>query len=89
MQEVKWDRGGTKPTGECTHKFFYKKNDNDQLGTGFLVHTKIISAVKWIEFVSDRILGIILSDCWCDIVLNVHGPREDKIDYVKDRLYEE
>jgi hypothetical protein len=33
---------------------------------------------------------IILGGCWCDIiVLNVHGPTEDKIDDMKDSLYEE
>jgi hypothetical protein len=33
---------------------------------------------------------IILSSCWCDIiVLNVHAPTEDKIDDLKDRIYEE
>jgi hypothetical protein len=33
---------------------------------------------------------ILLRDRWCDfIVLNVHAPREDKIDDMKDRFYEE
>jgi hypothetical protein len=33
---------------------------------------------------------IILRGRWCDIiVLNVHAPTEDKIDDIKDRLYEE
>jgi hypothetical protein len=33
---------------------------------------------------------IILRGRWCDIiVLNVHSPREDKIDDIKDRFYEE
>jgi hypothetical protein len=33
---------------------------------------------------------IILRGCWCDIiVLNVHAPREDKIDDIKDRFHEE
>jgi hypothetical protein len=34
VQEVRWDKGGTEPTGE--HKFFYGKgNENHELGTGF------------------------------------------------------
>jgi hypothetical protein len=32
---------------------------------------------------------IILRGCWCDIVLNVHAPTEDKIDDIKERFYED
>jgi hypothetical protein len=32
---------------------------------------------------------IILRGCWCDIVLNVHDPTEDKTDNIKDRFYVE
>jgi hypothetical protein len=33
---------------------------------------------------------IILRGRWCDIiVLDVHAPAEDKIDYIKDRFYKE
>jgi exonuclease III len=38
-QEVRWDRGGTKPAGQYT--FFYGKG-NHELGTGFFMHKKII-----------------------------------------------
>jgi hypothetical protein len=49
-----------------------------------------MSAVKRVEFVSDRMSYIILRDCWCHIiVLNVHAPTEDKTDDVKDSFYEE
>jgi hypothetical protein len=49
-----------------------------------------MSAVKWVEFVTDRISYIILSDCWRDIdVLNVHAHIEDKIDDMKGTFYEE
>jgi hypothetical protein len=52
------------------------------------MHNRIISAVKWVEFVSDRMSYIILRGRWCDIiVLNVHVPTEDKIDDVKDMFY--
>jgi hypothetical protein len=51
---------------------------------------RIISAVKRVEFVSDRMSYIILRGRWCDIiVLNVHAPIEDKIEGIKDRFYEE
>jgi hypothetical protein len=54
------------------------------------VHKSIISAVKMIEFLSDRMSYIILRGRWCHIVvLNVHAPTEDKIDYVKGSYYEE
>jgi exonuclease III len=55
-----------------------------------LVHKRIISAVKRVEFVNDRMSYIILRDHWFHIiVLNVHAPTEDKTDDVKDGFYEE
>jgi hypothetical protein len=54
------------------------------------VHKKLISTVKEVAFVSDRISCIILRGHWCHIiVLNVHAPTEDKTDEVKDSFYEE
>jgi hypothetical protein len=49
------------------------------------VHKRIISAVRRVEFVNDRMSYIILRGRWFHIiVLNVHAPKEDKIDEVKD-----
>jgi hypothetical protein len=49
------------------------------------VHKIIISAVKRVEFISDRMSYIILRGRWCHIiVLNVHAPTESKTDDVKD-----
>jgi hypothetical protein len=54
------------------------------------VHKRIITAVKRVEFDSDRMSYIILRGRWCQvIVLNVHAPTEDKIDDMKDSFYEE
>jgi hypothetical protein len=56
----------------------------------FFVHKKTISAVRRLEFVSDRMKYIILRSCWCDIiVLNGHTPCQHKSDDVKDSFYEE
>jgi exonuclease III len=88
VQEVRWDGDGPERAGECT--FFYGKgNEYHELGTGFFVHKRIISAVNKVEFVSDRMSYIILRGCCCNNVLNVHAPTEDKIDDIKDRFYEE
>jgi hypothetical protein len=42
------------------------------------------------EFISERMLYIILRGCWCNIiVLNVHALCVDKGDDVKGSFYEE
>jgi hypothetical protein len=49
----------------------------------FFLLKKIISALKKVEFVKDRMSYIILRGRWCHIiVLNVHVPTEDVIDHV-------
>ena len=58
--------------------------------TGFFVHHRIVSAVKSVEFVSDRVSCIVLRGRWCNIiVLNVHAPSEEKSEDSKDSFYEE
>jgi hypothetical protein len=52
VQKVRWDRDSTKPVGQYT--FYGRDNGNHELGTGFFVHKRTISAVKRVEFVSDR-----------------------------------
>jgi hypothetical protein len=50
---------------------------------------RITSAVKRVEFVTDKTSYIILRGHWCDIiVLNVYAPTEDKTDDVKDSFYD-
>jgi hypothetical protein len=54
VQEVRWEGCGTEPAGE--YAFIYRKrNENRELGRGFFVNKRIISAVKRVEFVIDRI----------------------------------
>ena len=78
VQEVSWDKGGTVIAGD--YIFCYGKgNENHELRTGFFVHQRIASAVKRVEFVSDRMLHILLRGCWYNIIiLNVHAPSEEK-----------
>ena len=47
VHEVRWDKKGTVRAGD--YNFFYRKgNKNHQLGTGFFVHRRLVSAVKGI-----------------------------------------
>jgi exonuclease III len=82
VQEVRWEKGGTERAEG--YKFFYGQGNGDhQLGTSFFVHKRILSAVRRVEFISDRMSYIILRVRWCKIiVLNVHAPYEDKGDDV-------
>jgi len=50
----------------------------------------MVSAVKRVEVVSDRVSYIVVIGHWCNIiVLNVHAPSEEKSDDSKDSFYEE
>jgi hypothetical protein len=71
--------GGTEPAGDYT--FFYGKGiENQELVSIFFVHKKTISAVKRVEFSSNRMSFIMLSGHWCDIiVVKVNASTEDKI----------
>jgi hypothetical protein len=53
VQEIRWEGGGTDPAGKYTF-FNGQGNKNHELGTDFFVHKRIVSAVKRVELVSNR-----------------------------------
>jgi hypothetical protein len=53
VQEVKWEKGGTERAEDYT--FLYAEgNEDQQLGTDYFVHKRIISAVRRVKFESYR-----------------------------------
>jgi hypothetical protein len=87
--QVRWEGGGTEPAGKYTY-IYGKGNENHELGIGLCVHKRILSAVRRVEFVSDRMSYKILRGCWYHIIiLNVHTPAEGKTDDVKGSFHKE
>jgi hypothetical protein len=89
VEDVRWDKEDTVRAGN--YNFLYRKeNKNNELETGFFVHHRTVSAVKRVEFVSDRVSHIVLRGHWCNInVVNVHAPSEGKGADSKDSFYKE
>jgi exonuclease III len=83
LQEARWEKDGTERAEDYT--FFYGEGNGDhQLWPGFFVHKRIVSAVRKVDFTSDRMSYIILRGHWCNIiVLNVHAPCKDNGDAAK------
>ena len=71
--EVTWDKMGSLRTGD--YFFQWKGKQKSLIGNRiFFVHHRILSAVKRVEFVSDRMSYTVLRGHWCIIiVLNVHA----------------
>ena len=89
VQEVRLDGNDISPIGDYM-LYYGKGNNNHQLGTWFFVHNRINSAVKNVEFISDRLSYLIFRGRWYDIiVINAHFSTEDKDDLIKDSLHKE
>ena len=86
VQEVRWDKGGT-VRAEDYILFLCKRKRKSSVANRTFVHHRLVSAVKRAEFVSDRMLYIVLRVRWYNIIaLNVHAPSKEKSEYSKDRF---
>jgi hypothetical protein len=89
FQEVRWEGEGYQRVDNYIY-LYGKGKENHQIGTGFFVHNRIISAVIRVKYVNERMSYIIVKGRSCDIIiLNVHAPTEDKDGDIKDGFYEE
>jgi exonuclease III len=88
VQQNRREKGGTVRAGVT---FFSMEKETKIINweQNFFVHHRILSAVKRVEFISDRMSYIGLRGRWCNIVVfNVHAPREKESDETKDAFYE-
>ena len=59
-------RGHSKTRG--LYFFLWKGKRNSSIGNRAFVHHRILSAVKIVESVSDRMSYIVLRGCWCNTI---------------------
>jgi len=79
VQEVRWDKGGMV---RATEYIFSMEKETKIINweQDFLVHHRLVSAVKKVEFVSDRLSYIVLRGRWCNIFLG--GKTHNHLDHI-------
>ena len=82
VQEGRWDKRGTLRAGDY-NCFYGNGYENHELGTGFFLYTTRESRG------SGMLSYIVLRDRWCNIVLNMRAPSEEKRYDAKDNFYGE
>ena len=58
---------------ERAENYFFsgQGNKSHKLGTGLFVHQRVVTVVKGVEFVGERLKYIVLTGCRCDIILYI------------------
>ena len=70
--------------------FLWKSNRKSSTGNRIFVHHRIVSAVKRVEFVSDRMSYTVLKGRWCNtVIFSMHAANEKESNDSKDSFYEE
>ncbi|XP_018357099.1 PREDICTED: uncharacterized protein LOC108757184 [Trachymyrmex septentrionalis] len=88
LQETRWAGEGSLNAGSYT--LHYGGSEIHSLGIGFMINRKILSAVKDIKFINERLGLLVVQGRWYKIaIINVHAPTEDKDGEIKDGFYEE
>jgi len=84
-RRLSWKKRGTEIAED--YIFFNRKgNENYQLGQDFL-HHRIVSAIKRVDFFSDKVSYVVLRGGWFNIIVcNVHAPSEEKSEDLKTVL---
>jgi len=56
--------------------FLWKRKQKSLIENRIFVHHSIVSLVKRVEFVSDRMSYVVIKGCWYNIsVLKMHAPK--------------
>jgi hypothetical protein len=61
VQEDRWEKNGTERAENYT-SIYGERNGDYQAATGFFLHNRIVSVVRIVVFISDRMSYIILRD---------------------------